>query len=490
MLKRSLISLCLVLSLAGLASATDVVMVQIRELQIEPSQILTAQEIAEVKLKFEGTTLPAHGLDAITFELDGLYATKGYIAKAVLPAQTIENGVVQVQLVEGRVGAIQVEGNAHTKDSFYQRRLTMSSGDLVSIDQLDHDITYINRTNDVQIRAELAPGQAFGTTDVVVIAQEPVNNRYVFAVDNWGRADTGLYRTTVSWQNLSVLGHRDPMTLTGVFANGTQSGSVSYNYPITSGGVRLGITYGVNEIVFQEGTYAPVGLKVDSQSGSVSLSAPLHVLPQFTVLGSLEWHHRKSDTYLSGARLTGSEAGAGVVSLTIDAALPAGKLTFAQGVRIGESQIPNRKGEWYKYTANLSVVQQTRSGAVWQLSGAGQLTVNDLLPSDEQFTIGGGSSVRGYQEGQINGDRGYTLSLEYHKALSERWEGYAFVDHGGVIPYKGNDEKQGPDEYLTSVGIGAKVRILETFTAHMHYGVPVGMKPEDGKIHLRIESVW
>lgn len=73
-----------------------------------------------------------------------LYATKGYVtARAFLPPQTIENGVVKINLVEGTVGNITVEDNRWTRESFIKKRLSAKEGEIFEIGLLEQDILKI-----------------------------------------------------------------------------------------------------------------------------------------------------------------------------------------------------------------------------------------------------------------------------------------------------------------------------------------------------------
>ncbi len=51
-------------------------------------------------------------LHLIAQEITSLYSIKGYIlARAYVPEQEIENGTVTIQVVEGKLGKIEVIGN-------------------------------------------------------------------------------------------------------------------------------------------------------------------------------------------------------------------------------------------------------------------------------------------------------------------------------------------------------------------------------------------
>ena len=124
------------------------------------SAILTAEEIRAITAKYEGQKLELKDLYQAVADINNMYKNKGYItAKAILPPQKIENGIVKIQLVESRFGEFLLDGNQHTKNSYIEDRMSQHSGDLVRLDQLQKDIFYFNNTNDLAMRAELRPGK-------------------------------------------------------------------------------------------------------------------------------------------------------------------------------------------------------------------------------------------------------------------------------------------------------------------------------------------
>lgn len=495
MLNRSLIVLCCLLILACMAPMETALAAQVLRLEhlaIDPSVILTDEEIAGIKAKYEGADMALDGLAVITDDIDALYASKGYIAKAIIPPQTVENGILTISLVEGRLGAIHLVDNQFTQDVFFTHRLNSRDGDLIHIASLEDDITYFNSTNDVSIRAELMPGEAFGTTDLALHVTEPDNNQFSLALDNAGRRDTGRYRTSFTWQNASLFGFRDALGLTLLYApGGTEVGSLSYNFPLTRRGVRVGATYNVNSVGFHEGTYAPVGLEVQSDSTSLTWSYPVHADEAIKVLLSADWHYKESHTYLSKAKLTSSRTQSAVVGLTVETHTPTGTWTINQGVHGGRSRAPAFiSGRYYKYTANVQRTINAPDGITWVYRGAMQYTLDKMLPPDEQFTLGGSTTVRGHKEGAVSGDRGYRLTVEYHRPIHERIRANVFVDHGGVYPFKGNEEPQSEEEYVTSAGLGAEIHLFKSTTMQLHYGLPIGKGAPSGHVQFRMQTVF
>ena len=159
-------------------------------------------------------------------DFNRLYAKKGYVtARALLPAQTIKNGTVAIELVEGRVGQVVVRGNEYTDTDYLLDRISLKPGDLVEVGALENDVLRLGATNDIRVRAELGAGSAFGTTDIYLLVQEPQNSEGLLFFDNSGQSESGLYRANLTMVKRSVSGRRDPLTISIMGSEGTAAGS-------------------------------------------------------------------------------------------------------------------------------------------------------------------------------------------------------------------------------------------------------------------------
>ena len=69
---------------------------------------------------------------------------------------------------------------------------------------------------------------------------------------------------------------------------------------------------------------------------------------------------------------------------------------------------------------------------------------------------------------------------------------FGYVDHGGAIPYKGADQPQNADDYLSSVGFGIVTSYAKNLTARITFGVPLSNSrfepdPLDVRTHFFVQ---
>jgi len=156
-----------------------------------------------------------------------------------------------------------------------------------------------------------------------------------------------------------------------------------------------------------------------------------------------------------------------------------------------------------KYNLLLTRQQSLGKDFVFVFRGNAQLSDRKLLPSSEQFQIGGMSSVRGYPEGLLIGDRGYLLNGELYFPLSftekeifgaslrDKLKGVIFVDHGGAFPFKGHGESINNNDYLTSTGFGLMINLLKYLTGRLILGVPIANREkvkDSFRFHFYLQS--
>ena len=150
----------LLLAIMGLGSgpcwAEEALRVFITEIIADTSEILADGEIESITQRYVGREVAIADLDEMVEEINALYRQRNFpTAKAILPAQKVEDGVVRIRLVEGRIGRVLVEGNASSKASYFTRRVRLTPGDLVRLDDITSEVVRFNRVHDDQVAVRL-----------------------------------------------------------------------------------------------------------------------------------------------------------------------------------------------------------------------------------------------------------------------------------------------------------------------------------------------
>ena len=130
---------------------------------------------------------------------------------------------------------------------------------------------------------------------------------------------------------------------------------------------------------------------------------------------------------------------------------------------------------------NLSV-DQSYSDWKFFLKSRAQLSPSTLVPS-EQFSLGGYSTVRGYQERVVGGDNSFCGNLEvstpkltpmkiWVPAVNDNLTLLGFVD-AGYAWFNETVENRPNHEALLGVGTGLRYSVASNFTSRLDVGFPL-----------------
>ena len=447
-----------------------------------PSEILTKEQIQAVTASYIGKQVTLKDLREMADKITNIYRDKGYMTcGAVLPPQRIHDGVVEVRLIEGKTGKVNLTGNRYTKGEYIMNRIGLKPGEIANTEKLNQDLRWFQGTNDVQLRVVMKPGAEEGATDYDIMAFEPQNQSVTLYTDNDGYESSGRWRAGIFYNMKSVSGLRDSLRAHFIGSRGTKAWSLGYSVPISRKGMRLDLDYSGNRTKVVKGELEPLGVEGRSNSYSLTFRAPFHVTEKSRHEAGLQYVHQKSETDLGHGQVSW-------VDDRINRVIP-----YVSFTHYGKDSVFYHKhsfvwarrrdidgdsdtGKLYR----LSSFWQKRNtnGQFWQARLDAQLGSGDNLAASDRFFIGGVNSVRGYEEGFIGGSRGISMGLEYHIPVDKekRFFVYPFFDWGTVSGYAAPEHNK-----LMSAGIGIEARYKHLYST-LTVGFPFKKDFYDEKI--------
>ena len=446
------------------SAASRVRNIPVQRFDVEPSAILAAADIQAALAPFTNRTLSLDDLFEAVAAVNGLYDQRQMpTARAVLPPQDIRDGVVRIRLVEARVGQVLVQSENQVTPAFVRERLSLQEGALLSVPELEVDLVRFNRLHQAQLRASVRPGQTTGTTDVELLSQEPQPYRFSLFTDNAGRSTVGTLRMGLLAQWNGLGGRDDTLQLAAVGAQGSQSLLVSYAMPLNVDDLRMDVSYSSDRIKVISGGFVPLDIGGTSNALSLGLSRPFLVDGQRLWRGYARVSDKTSRSTFGGVLQQKTDLTVLTLGLTADHFGESSNRT----VDVNLSQGLKEFGGDARFTvlrANTAWLASLSPGTQLLLRSGLQYSPTDLLPSSEQFQLGGSASVRGYSEGVLTGRSGYLLSAELRQMLHQPdgtqtgvpyLSGLVFFDHGGAFPFRPSPlDDVTRNDFLTSAGVG------------------------------------
>lgn len=478
------------------------ILIKIKNFDIDPSAILSDEDLEEILLPSIGKVLAPQDIRTLIDQINDIYVKKGYItAKAFLPPQSIDNGIVKITLVEGHIGEITLSGNKHTRDNYILDKFSQESGDLFELETLKKNIQQFNRLNTVKLKANLKPGEKLGTTDVEIVAIDPNPYHLTPTFDNTGRESIGVLRGGLLFSSDSVLGYRDQFTAGYSRAKDTNLAYAGYNFPVGNRGTKLGASFSYCDIAIGSGPFRPLNIEGNAYNYSGYVSHPFISTDKFDFIGDIGVNLRQSTTFIDKAPIFTTQVRNLEIGLNFEYRDKYGRWmsrhSFTNGL-----DILGGNSKFFKYNGNLIRLHNFGHGIVGIFRAATQLT-DDRLPPIEQFQIGGSPTVRGYSEGLLLGDSGYFVSGELRFPLPflpkeigslmvrDRVSGVVFIDHGGAFPDDGDTTSPHTKDFLTGIGVGLRTAVSRFVSGRVDWGFGLGAREPDqptARIHFGLQA--
>lgn len=233
-------------------TAADKKIMTLKRLIFDRSELLPDSFLEGVASRYEGKKISLNDINTIVGDVDREYKDRGYFAaKAYVPNQDVRDGILKINLIEGKIDKITIKENKSTSENFVRKNLGVESGDRLNVKELQDNILMFNAANDIKARIAMEPGEKFATTNLDVIVEEPERVSVSAFADNAGQKSTGIYRAGAFASVRSLTGYRDNLNFGGVVTEGSNAlfGSFDIPEPVFGSRIGFGADYSDTEIV-------------------------------------------------------------------------------------------------------------------------------------------------------------------------------------------------------------------------------------------------
>ncbi|MFA5146941.1 MAG: POTRA domain-containing protein [Candidatus Omnitrophota bacterium] len=471
------------------------------------STIFKEADLSPTYQPYLNRTVTFEDLDKITENIKAKYREKGYLTTNVyVPEQEIRDGNIEIRVLEGKMGSLNVEGNRFFSTRSITRYFHTKKDELLNINVLQRDLLRLNQNPDLEVKSVIGAGKEAGTTDITLKAEERFPYHLGGGVDNHGSRLTGKYRTFVLFWSSNFTGNFDVIFVNSLLSEDAFGESVSYALPITTVGTKLGIDASYFELKLGQ-EYLIYDITGKTQIYSPYLSQELYLSEDLQVTGKagidIKCIKKKMHTEVTakedlrlpyaGLDIIGNDDH-GQTSFTP-------RFVFGTSGFLGASRrndpLASRTdtgGFFFKYEHTLERLQRMCYGSYLDASFQFQIA-SHTLPSAEQFQLGGMNSVRGYPEGDYLADLGGSLSVDWifpmylipadwklpcsETPLRRQIEPVVFFDIGG-----GKLNKTYPGEkrekFLMGAGGGLRVNFKRNLSMRFEWAGALGDDPTSG----------
>ncbi|ECI4647630.1 ShlB/FhaC/HecB family hemolysin secretion/activation protein [Salmonella enterica subsp. enterica serovar Ball] len=408
------------------------------------------------------------GLESMAQRITDLYRQHGYlVARAVLPPQTVKEGVLTIQIQPGLYDEPLVHNATGLKTAVVQRlvRTTTPAGEVVTRRQLEREALLLGDIPGVTAQVSLAPGRQPGTTQPQVTLTPGKQYGGYVGMDNQGDPSTGRSRVMAGFYANSLLGQGDQLRVDLLDAwekSDLFNGSLDYSALVGGYGTRVGVNY--SHLNYQY-SLAGMGFEGYSDNWGVYVTHPwirtagARVDIRFDAGQQFltdKYPQAFADAFVTG-RDGHKQVNTGALSLRGSvASVPGGVSAFTLQGTVGNMDYRNAaarafggtgtSGQFSRFSYLLNHTQQVWGPLSFYAGLNGQMT-NQNLDSSQKFLMGGPSAVRAYDIGDGAVDEGNVATAEVRSQWGIPYAGLgsdptltlaAFYDQGWGEQYRDN----------------------------------------------------
>jgi hemolysin activation/secretion protein len=490
------------------------------EIRVLGSSALDARDIERAVYPFLGEQKTLADVEAARDALAAAYRDHGYGTVAIdIPEQTVDRGIVRLQVTEGRLGHLRVSGARYVRSQAVRDGIpSVARGEVLNTQALQQDLAALNQKSaDRVVVPVLKAGESPGSVDLELKVNDKLPFHGFAEVNDRYTSNTSRSRTNVSlgYDNLFQRFHSLSLQYQSApeEPDEAQVFAATYVMPAGSGGSKLafyavdsdsdvatvgtlgvigaGRIYGSRFIVPLRGTpeyFQSFAFGVDYKD----FDEVIRLEPDLSDLTPIQYFNW-SAAY-SGNRVTDTQT-----------------TTFTAGSYFGIRGVGNDPAEfaykrfrappnYFYLRANVLHDRAFFASSRLRLRLAGQYSAEPLI-SNEQFSMGGIDSVRGYLESEALVDQGISGSLEWLTPSFGGWLGssvsdlrlLAFGDFAvGSLEDPLPGQRRRTD--LSSAGVGLRLSAFDGLEGWLDWAYPLvptsNVEVGDSRIHFMVRYAF
>lgn len=459
------------------------ILLDVKRFEVVGANPMSDSETAAALAPYLGPHRSLSTLEAAAVALETRLRESGHsFHRVIVPAQKPVDGVVNLELLQFPLAAVDVVGNHHfSADNIRSSLPGLVSGSSPEVRAVSRDLGLANEHPSKRVSIVLKESIKADALDAEIRVRDvaPVmfftsltgNTRDAYNDINQA---TGYTRLTIGYQNTNLFDLDHALTLSyttspdhldsvkqfgalywiPLYGYATSVQAYYIRSEVNTGGIALGTSAAYN-----------VTGKGEFMGARLTYSLPRFGEITHNVSLALDDRYFDNNSALTGGPAFGTPIRTRPLSLRYAARYE----QTGGGVSARVEQVSNLSDGSYNNNKTYSPqgldsswnavrygLDASYALGEWGLSARlqGQYS-SDVLYSGEQFGLGGVASVRGLREREISGDQGYTLTLEaLGPQLAESLRPVVFFDAGSVRRLANDD--LGSGDNAASIGVGVR----------------------------------
>lgn len=469
--------------------------IKVSKFNVTGSTVFSAKDFAKITEKYTNRPISIAELFQVRSEITKFYVDKGYITSgALIPPQKLQDGVVEIRVLEGTLEEIKVNGLRRLNPGYVRSRLELATRKPLNRDRLLEGLQLLQINPLVaNLSAELAAGTSPGSSILEVQIREAKTFNPQIVLDNGRSPSVGSFRRQVQVSEANLLGFGDSVSASYTNTDGSNAYDFSYAVPINPRNGTFSVSLGNSDNDVIERPFNELDIQSYSKYYELTLRQPVIQNPNRELAVGMSLTRRESKASLFNGEIPFPAIGADESGRTSITALRffqewtqrnsrqvfAARSQFSIGLDALNSTINNASPDssFYAWRGQAQWVRLLAPDMLMLIRGDLQFADRPLVPL-EQFGLGGLQSVRGYRQDALLTDNGFFASAEVrlpiwrpNKNSPTLLQVVPFVDVGTA--WNRSNSQQNIDNTLVSTGLGLRLQLGSQLNAQFDWGIPL-----------------
>mgnify|MGYP006334667133 FL=1 len=465
----------------------------VKNFEVVGSTIFTQPELNQALKSYLNRPLTLAELFQARSTITKLYTDQGYVnSGAYLPPQELNDGTVQITVLEGKLEEINVLGTKDLSKDYITDRLKTATATPINVDSLLSALQLLRLDPLIaNLSAELSAGIRPGTSVLDITIQEADVFNLAIDLNNSRSPSVGTNQRSIGMNHGNLLGFGDRLNLEYANTQGSNAFDLAYGFPVNAKNGTLKAAVGINSNHVIEDPFTAIDLESKSRYYELSFRQPILLKPTQEFALGISLTRSESETFLMNdkfflSRGANDEGETKISAVRLfqefvkrnDQEVLALRSQFSVGVDALNSTI-NDHGEpdstFVSWRGQSQWTRRLNEDFLLLLRSDVQLSAGSLVAL-EQFRIGGVNSIRGYRQDLSLGDDGLFASAELRIPILrfQKFDGLLqvtpFFDVGTVW---NTDDLEIANTTLASLGLGLNLALGDKFNARLDWGIPL-----------------
>lgn len=465
----------------------------IEQFQFEGNTAFSAEELSEELAEFVGKPIAFAQLLQAEAKITELYVDAGYInSGAIIPAQTLTDGIVTVQIIEGGIEDLKVTGTRRLRSNYVRSRLALAAREPLNQNKIVEALQLLVLDPRIEnISADLSAGSRpeLSLLEVAIAEANPFNAELF--VDNGRAPSVGSFRRGIRLNHANLLGFGDTLSASYTNTEGSNALDLSYSIPLNARNGTISIGGGFTDTEVIEPPFDRVDITGDSRYLEFGLRQPIVQSPTKELVLGLTFARQESQTSLLGEDFPLSPGADDDGETKISAIrffqewtgrnrsqVFAARSQFSLGIGAFDATVNSEPpdGRFFSWRGQAQLVRRLPADSLLVVRSDLQLAPRAIVPL-EQFGLGGLGSIRGYRQDVLLTDNGAFASAEWRVPVLkvDKIEGVLqvapFIDAG--VAWNSSDRPDPDPNTAIGVGLGLQWQMADKLRARIDWGFPL-----------------